>query len=576
MNARPIPTRKSENDIQAAVAQLTELTNDTDPEIAYRALTTLAAMDCIDDNLLRGHLSDKDEHLRAWAIRLISDHWPIDDVFGPTFASQQNRSRVADEYQRWEQMFSQMARTDSSGLVRLALASTIQRLPTEHRLQLASALMSRAEDAEDHNLPLLVWYGLIPVADAEPVGLATIATESTWPKTQRLITRRLVQDIEAAPKSINWIVSYIAEADSDVKENLLLGLNDGFKGWSRAPQPSDWPKVVASISNESKSETKDLVRELSVLFGDGRALDDVRKIVLDGKADISIRRTALETLVASKSEGVAEICLPLLKDPRINAIALKGVATESDIGIAKALLKNYRRFRSPKRPLVIEVLASRPQFAAELLSAVEAGKFPLADLTAYDVRQIRSLGDSDLLKQVSDLWGEIRESSAEKTNQIAELKKLLTPDRLAKASPTNGRALFNNSCAKCHRLFGYGQNIGPELTGGNRSNIDYLLENIVDPSSVVSKSYGMTIIQTVDGQTFNGLVATKNEKTISLQTQNELKTILLDDIEAIKKSTMSPMPDGMLDNLSEDQIADLFNYLMQPSQVELSAETNRE
>ena len=318
-----------------------------------------------------------------------------------------------------------------------------------------------------------------------------------------------------------------------------------------------------------KSETKELVRDLSVLFGDGRALDEVRKIVLDGKADISIRRTALETLVASKSEGVVEICLPLLKDPRINAIALRGVATENNIGIAKALVKNYRRFRAPKRPLVIEVLASRPQFAAELLSAIETGKFPLEDLTAYDVRQIRSLGDSELQKQVSDLWGEIRESSEEKTNQIAELKKLLTPEILAKASPENGRVLFNDNCAKCHRLFGSGQNIGPELTGGNRSNIDYLLENIVDPSSVVSKSYGMTIVQTVDGQTFNGLVAMKNDKTLSLQTQNELKTILLDDIEAIKRSTMSPMPEGMLDNLSKDQIADLFNYLMQPSQVRL-------
>ena len=564
--------QKSSKDIQTAIAKLKEFTGDDDPEIAYRGLVTLAAMDSIDDTLLRSHLTHPDEHLRSWAIRLISDHWPIDDVFGPNFVSQQNQSRVAAEYQRWEETFCGMARSDSSGLVRLTLASTIQRLPTEQRLQLASALMSRSEDAEDHNLPLLVWYGLIPVADVDPLGLAAVANKSKWPKTQRLITRRLAQDIETSPKSIDAIVSSISTATPDVQKNLLLGLSDGLKGWSRAPQPTSWPKVVASIGDPSKSETKDLVRELSVLFGDGRALTEVRKIVLDGKADISIRRTALETLVASQSEDVVEICLPLLKDPRINAIALKGVATESDVSIAKALIKNYRRFRSPRRPLVIEVLASRPQFAAELLSAVEAGKFPLADLTAYDVRQIRSLGDSELKKQVAQLWGEIRESTEEKTNQIANLKKMLTPDRLGKASPGNGRLLFNDNCAKCHRLFGYGQNIGPELTGGNRSNIDYLLENIVDPSSVVSKSYGMTIIQTVGGQTFNGLVATKNEKTLSLQTPNELKTILLDDIEAIKRSTMSPMPDGMLDNLTEDETADLFNYLMQPAQVEMPGE----
>ena len=82
----------------------------------------------------------------------------------------------------------------------------------------------------------------------------------------------------------------------------------------------------------------------------------------------------------------------------------------------------------------------------------------------------------------------------------------------------------------------------------------------------------MTIVQTTDGQTLNGLVAAKNDKTLSLQTQNELKTILLDDIEETKRSTMSPMPDGMLDNLSEDQIANLISYLMQPSQVQLPEE----
>ena len=561
-------------DLQSAITFLKEIVKKDQPEVAYRALATLGAMDFVDDDILRAQLSHPDEHLRAWAIRLISDHWPIDDVFGPTFASQRKRKRVTQEYLRWKESFCEMARTDQSGLVRLSLASMLQRLPNENRLQLASVLMSRGEDADDHNLPLLVWYGLIPVAESEPFWLATIANASKWPKTQRLIARRLAQDIETetSPKPVNEIVSYIASAKPEVQENLLLGLSDGLKGWRSAAQPKDWPQVVAAINANTKPKIKDTVQELSVLFGDGRALEDVRRIVLDKKAEISIRRTALETLVASKSDGVVDICLPLLSDARINTVALKGVSASSDIKIAQALVKNYRRFRSPKKPLVIETLASRTLFADALLSAIESGKIPLADLTAYDVRQIRSLGDSKLQNRVTELWGAIRDSSEEKTNRIAELKKLLTPNRLANASHSDGRLLFNKSCAKCHRLFGYGEKIGPELTGANRNNIDYLLENIVDPSAVVSKDFRMTIVQTTDGQTLNGLVAAKNDKTLSLQTQNELKTILLDDIEETKRSTMSPMPDGMLDNLSEDQIANLIGYLMQPSQVQLPEE----
>lgn len=559
-------------DFQAAVASLKETLNSDKPELAYRALTTLSSMERLDDELLRSQLSHADEHLRVWAIRLISDHWPIDDVFGPNFISRQNQSRVAAEYLRWKEPFCEMARTDPSGLVRLALASTLQRLPAVQRSALASALMSRGEDADDHNLPLLVWYGLIPVAEADPIALAEVAIRSKWPMTQRLITRRLAQDIETAPKPINTIVRFVASAQkdkSDVRTNLLSGLSDGLKGWSRAPQPKNWTQMISAIDAQTESPVNDVVRELSVLFGDGRALDEVREIVNNNDAEISIRRTALETLVASRADGVVEICLPLLNDGRINAIALKGVATGSDVKIADTIVKNYHRFRSPKRPLAIEVLASRESFADKLLTAIESGAIPLADLTAYDVRQIRSLGATELQNRVTKLWGEIRDSSEDKINRIDELKQLLTPASLAAASPQNGRVSFNNSCAKCHRLFGYGEKIGPELTGANRNNLDYLLENIVDPSSVVSKDFNMTIVLTVDGQTFNGLVAAQNDKTLSLQTQNELKTILLDDIEAIKQSSMSPMPDGLLDNLSETQIADLISYLMQPAQVRL-------
>ena len=69
-----------------------------------------------------------------------------------------------------------MARDDPSGLVRLVLASTLQRLPVNRRIELARALLSHDEDAADHNLPALIWTGLIPLADADPESLASLAS----------------------------------------------------------------------------------------------------------------------------------------------------------------------------------------------------------------------------------------------------------------------------------------------------------------------------------------------------------------------------------------------------------------
>ena len=193
------------------------------------------------------------------------------------------------------------------------------------------------------------------------------------------------------------------------------------------------------------------------------------------------------------------------------------------------------------------------------------------DLTAFDVRQIQSLNKEHLTQRTTELWGEIRNSPAEKLARIQMFKKTLTPETIQQANRPNGRHLFNQTCAKCHRMFGEGDSVGPDLTGSNRANLDYLLENILDPSAVVTKDFRMSILALVDGRTINGLIVEKTDKTITVQTQTDRQTIQLQDVDVINTTNLSPMPDGLFDNLTDAQIRDLIAYLMHPSQVELPA-----
>jgi putative heme-binding domain-containing protein len=117
-------------------------------------------------------------------------------------------------------------------------------------------------------------------------------------------------------------------------------------------------------------------------------------------------------------------------------------------------------------------------------------------------------------------------------------------------------------------LYGVGQNIGPDLTGSNRDNIDYLLENILDPSAIVSRDFRMSIIEMRGGQVFNGLVVATADKSLTVQTQTDLLTLARGDVANVTTTSLSPMPDGLLDNLTDPEIRDLFAYLMSPSQVE--------
>lgn len=538
-------------------------------EHALRALSVLYVTDAIDSYYLAPlSLQHESEHVRASAWRFISDPWPIDDIFGPPHVDEGTREFVLYNSAIHLSGLARSAKEDSSPKVQLALASILQRLPLQFRAEMASMIMSHPGLQDDHNLPLLVWYGLMPLGEEYAIDLAKAAVASRWPKTQRLIVRRLAEQIDSHPKALNLVLTEAAGLDQTAKRAVLDGLADGLKGWSRAKEPVSWQEFAAGLRKQKDSELDAMLTDLSVVFGDGRALDHVRKTVQDSTAEINLRRSALKTLVSSKDPQIAEICMPLLSDPRLNTIAAKGVANSNDVKAAKALVQNYQRFRGPNRPSVIEILVSRPLFAQVLLDAVRAGKVSATDLTAFDVRQIKSLGQSQLTAAVAELWGNIRETSEARQQQIDSLKLEFTTAVLQKASATRGRALFNKSCSKCHRMFGYGELIGPDLTGANRTNMDYLLENIIAPSSVVSKDYRMTILIMNSGQVFNGLVTAKNKKTLTLQTQNELKTIALSDIEETTQTSKSPMPEGLLDNLNSDEIRDLIWYLMQPAQVD--------
>ena len=130
-----------------------------EPLNKLRMLWMVHSVKPIEREVLMKILEEDDEHLRVWAIRFLTDEWAIDSVFGPMA----NRKVASDPELR--DRFVKMAKEDQSGLVRLALASTLQRIAVEDRVVLAKALARRVEDILDHNLPKLVWYGLMHLGE---------------------------------------------------------------------------------------------------------------------------------------------------------------------------------------------------------------------------------------------------------------------------------------------------------------------------------------------------------------------------------------------------------------------------
>ena len=200
---------------------------------------------------------------------------------------------------------------------------------------------------------------------------------------------------------------------------------------------------------------------------------------------------------------------------------------------------------------------------------MKAGSIDRKQVHAFHVRQIAALGDSELRTELENVWGKLSDSSAEKRRLIREHQQKLRPVVLKRANLGNGRRLFDKTCASCHMLFGTGGKVGPDLTGANRANLDYVLENIVDPSAVLGKDYRMTLLQLDSGRLVSGLIQDESESAVTMVTLNETVVVPKSEINQRKLSDLSMMPEKLLEPLTADEVRDLVGYLGSPRQVAL-------
>ena len=505
------------------------------------------------DSWLLSQLKHDDEHVRVWAIRLLAD--------GKTPTSEAIKAMTA------------MAPGERSGLVLLYLASTLQKMPTADRWPLAEGLAGRSEYADDPVLPLMIWYGLEPVVPDDPARAVRLAGSSGIPLLSRLITRRVSENIDQVSTPVAALVSLAAQSKPDRSRLILTGMTEALRGRRKAPAPASWASARKVFENSDDETVKRLCRELSVVFGDGRALEEVLRIASSGSSSLSSRRDAIRVLVEARDTKVLPLLRDLITDRDLGADAARSLAAFDDPDTARLLIARFRAMKPPARVEAVVTLAGRPASALAMLEAVASGTIERDQVSAFQVRQMLGFPDEKVRRRVAELWPAPRAIPVAKRAQIERLKAQLSPQRLATSDLSNGRGQFVKACATCHTLFGQGGKIGPDLTGAQRQNLEYLLENVVDPSANVSNDYRMSAISLNDGRVLNGIVGSRTGPTLTVQTPTERLVVNRSDVEAIKDSTLSLMPDGLLDTLAGSDLNDLIAYLMSPQQVPLSVES---
>lgn len=519
-----------------------ELTTSANAFHVLRAAWCLNAIGKLSDNDLHRMLRHADEHVRTWGVRFLTDR-PTTDA-----AKRQSLELLAE--------------SERSGLVLTYLASALQRLPHADRWKLATALARHQEFADDRVLPLLIWYGVEPAVTRAPDPAAALAGAAGMSKLTRFIARRLTGDLHRDPHIADGLVELLrGDGHPGVKREVLAGMNDAVRGWRKAPAPRGWIEFSSNLDDDD-AEMVRVARDLSAVFGDGRALDELRRMVADSVQPLLNRREAIRTLVQARSEGLSDLLQPLLLDRELADEAVRGLAATSLVQHQDLLLSQYGKMPAKGREAVIEALVTRVDAAHALLDAVAAGRVLAAKVPPFALRQMQLLGDAALTKRLAEIWPEANLLDGEKLTQIARYREQLQSERLSAADLKQGRILYAQHCGKCHKLFGEGGAIGPELTGAQRDNLDYWLQNIVDPSATVGTNYRLSVIALTDGRVLNGVVGAQSERTVAIQTATESLVLERVEIDEIQPAELSLMPEGQFNSMSDDQIRDLVAYLM--------------
>ena len=372
----------------------------------------------------------------------------------------------------------------------------------------------------------------------------------------QLVTAQNPSRLDVLVHTLGKIASPTAQA------SILKGMRDSLQGQRGIPEPKGWAELYAKLKDSPDEQVRSNAQALAGIFGGGAALEEMRKKMLDAAAPAEARRQALDSLVAQRDPQALDALLRLAIEPGpLREPALRGLVGYDDARIAPALIGAFPKLDTAERSAALQAMLARTSSAKAFVTAIEKGRLPKTELTAPIARQIQGLKDADLDAWLAKNFGAVSAPNEDKQKLIAKFRQFTSVDAILRADAPHGRALFAQTCAACHTLFGVGGKIGPELPG-SFEDVDYLLTNILDPNAIIGKDYQQTFVKTKDGQTVAGIVAEDTERAITLKTLGGgTVTVQRSDVASTELSPLSMMPEGLLTPLSEEDVRDLFLYL---------------
>lgn len=521
------------------------------------ALWALIGAGALDAGSVAAWLRQPDDAMRGWAVRAVGDGLVAGDA--PADLAQGS--------------------VDPSPIVRLqSVVALSKRSATPGP---ASRLLVDALSEGDPLVAHVVWQRVAPrleepeeldhlarIAEERPT-LRTGAAPDLWP--------RIVGRAAAAPRVDGTRVARLARiglerfgAEPSVAretlDRLTAAAREGAIAGERLRDLRDaLAPAVRDLASDHASALRGDALELAAAWGDEEALGGLRALFADAGAEPSARIDALRVLVARGDRGIVEAACGLVADRESMPVdgrrrVLEALGGLDDPDIAARLLAAYGDLEPSLRPPVVVLLCGRAGWGRALLEAVGRGDVPKGDINLNQVRRLLATKDAEIAAAVRRHWGTIREGRDERRDLVVgQMRNFLAKTA---GDPVAGRAVFQKLCATCHKIYGEGQEVGPEITLNVRNDWDQLISNVFDPNLVIGEAYQAVNVATADGRVLTGLLVEDSPTRVVLRLQGgQEETVARADVEEQRVAPVSLMPEGIESQLTPQEIADLFAFL---------------
>jgi len=518
-------------------------------------LWTLVSSGSLDPTFHLSLLKHPDASFRAWGVRAAGSMGKVQDDVRKHAAS--------------------MA-ADSSPDVRLQVAIAARKLEAVEPLTVLLDVLSKSRDPL---MPHVVWQNLHPMLDepatvARLVGLSEGHDSVQSPQLAALMPRILDRVIAAGSADAGTMARLISMAleqlgDEATHRACLDTLTDQVRqGRLKGDRLDAVRELLTPMAHKALREGDSPLRkdyaELAAAWGDNDALEVVRSQFASAEADEEDRLQALAVLISTRDAVVITEVARVLTD-RTGSVDFRGrllaaLGPHDDARIAQVVLSIYAELEPVLKPKAIELLTERPAWSLALIAAVEARSVPTSALNVNQLRRLQASKHRDIAEKVKALWGSVRQGrNARREQVVGQMRNFL---HKTSGDPAAGQAVFRKLCAQCHKIYGEGQDVGPDITLNGRNDFNQLISNVFAPSLVIGQGYQATTVATTDGRVLSGLLAEDNNERVILRIQGgKVETIPRSEVEEMKTSPLSLMPEDVETQLTPQEIADLFAYL---------------